>query len=482
MAKKKARPQVPEEILPLQNLDNLAVFLRNVAKIRSGGKDVHEEIHYETDYGMSKIKDDSITICAEMTVPQDVIEIENIDYRDRAVYFDIEGNGWVMQLWTYNYNNKFIQKRVTTLNGEKKDMRWIDFHSSVWEPIREPLYVSSYRGYFRVNTKEHVENILKNVNPYGYRWYKETGQVFAPELLITVPCIEILSKAGYAIAKTVTARYMSKTEADTFKRLCQLDGKNPKEIFKTTKTVYTLLKDKEDLMVWDNIRKLANKPWVTNETISEIIESDFNEMDLANAYEILRADYGGMPVFTFRSLCTYLDRIDLNEAICRDEGLILLRDYLRMCKQLDMRPRIDGDSLKREHDVTARLVREKRDEETAKQMQSACDQMQELNYEEDIFFVRGIRDYDDLVSEARQQHNCVVSYAGRIAKGQSLIYVLREKKNPDKSLVTIELDPGYKHVCQKFMAYNRPVRNKAINDFIERWMKKIMCNENKKTA
>ncbi|WP_080678410.1 PcfJ domain-containing protein [Ruminococcus albus] len=81
---------------------------------------------------------------------------------------------------------------------------------------------------------------------------------------------------------------------------------------------------------------------------------------------------------------------------------------------------------------------------------------------------------DDLLDEATQQHNCVASYAQSIAEGRSLIYVMREKKAPEKSLITIELTPKTHKIRQKLLAYNCPIRNKAQTEFIERWHKHVL--------
>ena len=43
----------------------------------------------------------------------------------------------------------------------------------------------------------------------------------------------------------------------------------------------------------------------------------------------------------------------------------------------------------------------------------------------------------------------------------------------DKSLVTIELSPDCKTIRQKFLAHNQVIRNKAINDFIDRWHRQL---------
>ena len=183
-------------------------------------------------------------------------------------------------------------------------------------------------------------------------------------------------------------------------------------------------------------------------------------------------------VFTFSTLVNYLQRLDQYEAIGTYEALTLISDYLESCRLLEMKPRIDGDSLKREHDVAARLVRQKRNEIEAQKMTNGCKKLQEYNYENEKFIIRGVRDYDDLLNEAKQQHNCVASYSSRIASGHSLIFVMRRKESPNRSYVTIELSPDLLTVRQKFMAYNQPIRDKETTEFINEWQEH--CKDVKK--
>ena len=106
-------------------------------------------------------------------------------------------------------------------------------------------------------------------------------------------------------------------------------------------------------------------------------------------------------------------------------------------------------------------------------MKNTCEKMKAYDYNEGIYFVRAIRDQDDLLDEANQQHNCVASYGSNIANGKSYIYVMREVARPDKSLITIELSPNGKTIRQKFLAYNQAIHNKSQSDFIERWLRYV---------
>ena len=144
---------------------------------------------------------------------------------------------------------------------------------------------------------------------------------------------------------------------------------------------------------------------------------------------------------------------------------------------MGLKPKVDSDSLRREHDVLARnhrlYMQKQRDEKKAIAIKAACDTMARLNYKEDVFLVRGIESLEDLYDEANQQRNCVASYANKVIDGKSFIFVMREVAHPEKSLITIEIDPDSYYLRQKFLARNQPIRNKAQTEFINRWISHI---------
>ncbi len=59
----------------------------------------------------------------------------------------------------------------------------------------------------------------------------------------------------------------AKEEYDCFNRLCK-PGKNPKEIFKTDKVLYSILKSEEDIKLWDIYRKMYRAGKVQKDTIA----------------------------------------------------------------------------------------------------------------------------------------------------------------------------------------------------------------------
>lgn len=329
--------------------------------------------------------------------------------------------------------------------------------------------------YSYIQPKDEIVAIMAEKMPYTLDFCKANS---GDELTFLVaPQLEHLDKAGYVFARSffnALDLYYNRVGSDgldKFNRLI-IRSTSPgkiKNVFKTSAEVAKVLKDEHDIDIWDTYRILDKFGKLKADNIQQAYDSHLNRDDLKKINSILNKQYSGKPVFTFETLMNYLGRIDMYEAIGRQEGLQLLSDYLTMCSQLEVEPKIDGDSLKREHDIMARNVRNKRNEQMTIKMQQALEDLKKYDYAEDVFFVRGIRSYDDLLDEANQQHNCVASYGSAISSKRSLIYVLRERRNPEKSLVTIELSPDGMTVRQKYMAFNRPIHNKAITDFIDRW-------------
>lgn len=339
---------------------------------------------------------------------------------------------------------------------------------------------------FFAQTEGEMSQILSKHKPWIVRWLSENTR-YKMEKYLAAPWLETLVKAGYtAIANRFLYPedfHVSPKKTEQFNRLCG-PGTKPKSIFKCPKSIYEVLKDEKNLDIWDTIRRLEKKGAITDDAVLMIYQMGLQPKELELVNSILGQKHNGRPVFSITSLVNYINRLDMYEAIPSGQAFVLLNDYLHMCHQLGMPPRVDGDSLKREHDIAARLCRQRRDqimeqkmkeraEQEKKEIEEGNKKLSRATYYEKIFFVRPITEYNDLLDEAIQQDNCVASYAGRIAEGKSRIFTLRETAHPEKSLVTIELSPDCKTIRQKYLARNQVIRNKAINDFIDRWHRQL---------
>ena len=193
--------------------------------------------------------------------------------------------------------------------------------------------------------KEILERIRSN-NPYAYKYVCDCG--VNPAVYCMVPQIEQLEKmeVGFVSRFAHTprsfheARYVSKSEVDAFNRLVQR-GTDPKTILKVPKSVYTGMINEQNIMAWDTMRKMVKKGKISEGAVRWMTGYTGKELDLFNS--VLNRTYRGKPVFSAESLTNYLGKIDMFEAIGREEGLQLLLDYLRGCEVLDVKPRIDSD-------------------------------------------------------------------------------------------------------------------------------------------
>ncbi len=416
---------------------------------------------------------------------------ESIQFPSYLYYVDPNGRAWVGQ---FGVDLKAIQRQSISPAGYRRTDT-IGYEATIqkgkWKPASR-LYVN----YGCANSKLELLDILKTKKPYTYEFLKErtAGNIskYNALTLLAAPEIESLYKAGYAFSsqyfEVLNNNWTSSNveKIDFYNRLIKhLDKPGKlKNIFKTSTAVCKVLKNESNMEIWDSFRKMEKFGKIAPQDIQLAYDANLSVHQIERMATILARKYQGKNIFTFSSLIEYLQRVDMYEAISIDEALQLIKDYLFQCQSLGIKPKIDGDSLKREHDVVSRNYRIaasiNRNAGYDEKLVEAVENLKKYDYEEDVFFVRGIRSHKDLLDEASQQHNCVASYYHRICDGTTLIFVMREKNNPNKSLVTIELSTDGQRIHQKYLAYNRPIHNAAQSEFLERWhnhVKAVMKGE-----
>lgn len=65
-----------------------------------------------------------------------------------------------------------------------------------------------------------------------------------------------------------------------------------------------------------------------------------------------------------------------------------------------------------------------------------------LEWEQDNYLIRMPTSAEDIRDEADQMHHCVATYIPQIEAGEKTVMFMRDKENPDKSLVTVEVIDG----------------------------------------
>lgn len=320
-----------------------------------------------------------------------------------------------------------------------------------------------YRGhYYHSNESSHnVTSILQYFKIY-----------------IDYPFIEKLVKAGIYLflGSIISYSWESKTDVSTFmKRNFDPTGKSLKDIMKLPSYVASseTIRDVRDLTTWNELRIAVQKyikskeDWEAFSMLTNYHPSSWGSM-IKKAKSLLNSGH-----YTLSGLINYLHRVDLYQAIRLDDAMQLLTDYISMCKQCDVKPDINTNSLKREHDVLQRNFWSLKANAREAEFAEIAEDFTKFEYSDNEFMIVAPKTAADVINEGVNQRNCVGAYVDRIIDKQTIIVFLRRKDNPEKSLVTIEISPETYSVRQQLMARNDHITSKKILDFIEKWQKKI---------
>ena len=320
-------------------------------------------------------------------------------------------------------------------------------------------------------------------NPYYRNWINEyinqqKSQLAITSLafLVTRPELEIIDKIDINGQKgpvcfhdLMTGCYYRSIGMFTQWNRIFKAGTKMKDICSLPTQLIHSLWNNPDLSQWDTSRKMIALRGCTPDEVIRLSENN-DRVRMNKIDEIIRAKYDDKPIFTVETLLNYINRLDVYQGVYEWEALDLIRDCLSMCRTLNRNPKdvFEKDSIKREHDLLMRSKRNYVDSEIQEGISKSC--TDKFAYKNDQYFVRQIKSYEDLVDEGTRQHNCLVNaYSKRIAEGTSLIYVMRSLKNPESSLISIELDPSGQDIRQKYLAYNRYITNLDQLKFIKEW-------------
>ena len=246
-------------------------------------------------------------------------------------------------------------------------------------------------------------------------------------------------------------------------------------------TIRVLFDNREYINGSKNERYGVNKTeseWF--ETIDEMkhYEEDlqFYNIDYSGGYyygrngsllETLLSSYANEEVFkdnySFGKLANYVINETINQGYNRVRDFINeLRDYLRMCKQDDIKPTLYSSYLKQTHDITSRNHNVKVEKENEEMFQSKYKDFKP--YRGKKYIVVAPKNSNDLKKEGDTLNHCVASYIKRVIDGECLIYFLRKDK--EESLITFEV--RHNTIVQVRGLHNRkPTENEqqALKEF-----------------
>ncbi|MBO6232949.1 MAG: PcfJ domain-containing protein [Clostridia bacterium] len=153
----------------------------------------------------------------------------------------------------------------------------------------------------------------------------------------------------------------------------------------------------------------------------------------------------------------------------------MYKDYLKFAKTvgLDLKNKryIYPENLKEEHDKLEKQYEICNKKEVNDLIIKRSKILDNNSYNKNNLIVFPAHSLGDLIDESKQQSHCVRTYAEKYSKGECDIYFLRNMKDIDKSLVTIEVKDN-KIIQSKAKHNNRP--NENYLKFIKEWEQKVL--------
>lgn len=175
--------------------------------------------------------------------------------------------------------------------------------------------------------------------------------------------------------------------------------------------------------------------------------------------------------YSFREVCKLV--LGSKKCSAPKELLRYQKDYIRMCKQMEVPYERFPKDVKKLHDAVSANYRVKRDEVKAQAFDKKCAEYKEVGITSDEYFIRFPNDLADLIMEGSTMHHCVASYADRVIDGTSIIFFMRRAKYPDAPYITMEFDRKGELV-QARKSRNAPIGNSEESAFIRQFQKEVL--------
>lgn len=155
----------------------------------------------------------------------------------------------------------------------------------------------------------------------------------------------------------------------------------------------------------------------------------------------------------------------------------IYKDYLRFASLLglDLKNKryIFPKNLKEEHDKLEKQVEVQNNKLISNGITRRAKTLSKNTYKNNQYIIMPAKTFKALQNESKQQHNCVRTYAEKYASGTCDIYFMRDVKEQNKSLVTVEVK--HNRVVQSRIKYNYSP-NEVQNAFLKEWEKNVLQN------
>lgn len=151
----------------------------------------------------------------------------------------------------------------------------------------------------------------------------------------------------------------------------------------------------------------------------------------------------------------------------------IYNDYLKFAEQLgydlqDPQNRFPA-KLKEMHDRLADQVQQMQNAELDMQIKNVAAALERFAWAADGLIIRPARSAAELQMEGKLLHHCVGTYATRYSEGQTALFFIRKKEQPDVPYYTLELNESSMIVVQNHGDHNY-LQTTEVKAFEEKWL------------
>lgn len=409
--------------------------------------------YYNMSFVCADIQKRSITI-REYVYREKTLEVKqelyfNLDKRAKNVICFRDQDGKKSNNLPYEFSCNFPEALENQLIYTKEIMLKELEKSDVWTKTGLKEYVLEVNNFSFHNIESYLKYYAKN---------KHNKK------------IELLVKSGH---RSMACHYITSNEKLPFEH-------SIKEMYPFSKSVVKELieleKNRYNCATKDYLNKLIN----INQ-IELLDEKNFRQLvyitpnnnnrhsDLNNVLSLLKNSY------KIKDLYEYCLRADDYQAIPISETLMLLKDYVDIAKDMDIKVNKYPSSLKKSHDLLAREYKIALDSKQQEIFRKRYEENKHLEYSDKNYSLILPQKAEDLIAEGKNLNHCVASYTKKVLERQCLILFLRKNDNIKESYFTIEYREQKIMQIRGFSNCNLTDNDAKI--FIDKWYEKVTKNK-----
>lgn len=335
--------------------------------------------------------------------------------------------------------------RVVVVGEGKSRNRW-------YEPIKNVNYLDKKQ----TNPTKHLgipKSIFKIICEGGLEWtfYQKIASRFHKS---------VVNRSTNKTPKSPTA--MKKIEKEIAK-LQQAYARFGGVLY----NLYQFTKELDEQYGISHSKDIIETEWesIYDHIIAGVVNDEYNSTTTYDISMVANLDFYRTVRYLYYQV--YVEQGLTSQA----EARYTYRDYLRAHHYMNAVPVKYPKALKTAHDIINMNYRTMKDEVLNNNFASSVAKYKDL---EEVsvrgnYVVKVPDSVEDLTKEGSSLHHCVATYARQVAEGSTHILFMRDKQEPDISLVTFEVKNN-KLVQARGLA-NRELTNKE-QEFLDKWLAK----------